>query len=86
MYFFTRESFGKQKGSLAASYAVATSVAKATFGVPMSDYRWLSADRMVQQSVFENGVVATVNFGDKPFVMEDGFELAPGGHRLEKAK
>ena len=86
MYFFTRETFAKQKGRLAASYAVATSVAKETFGVPMSDYRWLSDDRMVQQSVFENGVVATVNFGDKPFVMEDGFELPPGGHRLEKGK
>ena len=86
MYFFTRETFAKQKGSLAASYALATSVAKATFGVPMSDYRWLTSDRLVQQSAFENGVVATVNFGEKTFVMADGFSLAPGGHRLERGK
>lgn len=86
MYFFTRETFAKQQGRLAASQALATATAKATFGVAMSDYRWLTDDRMVQQSEFANGIVATVNFGDRPFVMADGFNLAPGGHRLEKRK
>lgn len=68
------------------SYRLATETAKATFGVPMADYRWLSADRMVQESEFENGVVATVNFGKRPFVMADGTVLPPGGHRLVKRK
>ena len=86
MYFFTRETFAKQKDRLAASYGLATCVAKATFGVPMSDYRWLTDDRMVQQSEFENGVVATVNFGDRPFAMADGFVLPGGGSRMERRR
>lgn len=86
MYFFNRANFERQKGELAASYRLATETAKVTFGVPMSDYRWLSADRMVQESEFENGVVATVNFGEKAFVMSDGFVLPPGGHRLVNLK
>lgn len=86
MYLFTQASFERQKDRLAASCRLATETAKATFGVPMADYRWLSADRMVQESEFENGVVATVNFGDRPFTLPDGTVLAPGGHRLVRRK
>ena len=86
MYFFTRETFSKQKDRLAASYEVATRVAKATFGVPMTDYRWLTPDRLVQQSEFENGVVATVNFGAQSYMMADGFVLPGGGSRFERKK
>lgn len=86
MYFFTRESFARQKSQLADSCRIATAVAKATFGVPMSDYRWLTPDRLVQQSEFENGVVATVNFGEKEFVMADGYVLLAGGHRLQRIR
>jgi len=82
MYLFTRETFARQRDRLAASHRLATATAKATFGVPMRDYRWLSTDRMVQEAEFENGVVATVNFGERPFTLSDGFVLAPGGHRL----
>lgn len=84
MYLFTRASFARQRGRLAASHRLATAVAKATFGVPMADYRWLSDDRMVQESEFENGVVATVNFGERPFTLADSTTLAPGGHRLTR--
>lgn len=83
MYLFTPEVFERQKEQIAKSYQTATKVAKATFGVPMSDYRFLSSDRMVQQSVFENGVVATVNFGQKPFTMSDGYVLEAEGCRFE---
>jgi len=86
MYFFNRANFEKQKDSLAASYRLATEVAKMTFGVPMSDYRWLTADRLVQESEFANGVIATVNFGDKPFTMSDGYVLSEGGARLQRRK
>ena len=84
MYLFTPEVFERQKEQIAKSYQTATKVAKATFGVPMSDYRFLSSDRMVQQSVFENGVVATVNFGQKPFTMIDGYVLEAEGCRFEQ--
>ena len=49
----------------------------------MTDYRWLTPDRLVQQSAFANGVRVTVNFGERPFTMRDGFTLAARGHRFE---
>ena len=42
----------------------------------MTDHRFLTADRTVQQTPFANGVTVTVNFGDKPFRLPDGTELA----------
>ena len=50
---------------------------------PMCGYRWLTPDRKVQQSRFENGVVCTVNFGDKPFKMKDGRIVPPQGFMRE---
>ena len=46
----------------------------------MVDHRILSPDRAVQQSVFADGTVVTVNFGDKPFALPDGTSIAAGGH------
>lgn len=86
MYLFTPETFAKQKGRVAESYRVATMTAKATFGEAMTGYRWLTADRMVQQSEFANGVRATVNFGDKPYRAADGHVIEPMGYRFEHAK
>ena len=83
MYLFTREVFAGIQDRLAASVKVTTPVARATFGVRMTDYRWLTADRLVQQSAFANGVRVTVNFGEKPFTMADGYVLAARGHRFE---
>lgn len=83
MYFFTRQVFEGIQGRLAESVKVTTPVARATFGVRMTDYRWLTADRLVQQSRFANGVSVTVNFGERSFTMADGFVLPPRGHRFE---
>jgi hypothetical protein len=46
----------------------------------MTDHRFLTPDRSVQQTRFANGVVVTVNFGDKPFKLPDGTELAAMSH------
>jgi hypothetical protein len=50
----------------------------------MSDFEILSEDRSVQRSVFANGVEVTVNFGAKPWTMEDGSVLPPGGFILRR--
>lgn len=83
MYLFTKPVFKAIQTQLATSVRVTTPVARATFGVPMTDYRWLTPDRLVQQSAFANGVRVTVNFGERPFTMRDGFTLAARGHRFE---
>ena len=48
--------------------------------------RPFAAERGDRILLTQSYAVATVNFGDKPFVMGDGFKLAPGGHRMEKRK
>ena len=52
---FTKPVFEAIQTQLATSVRVTTPVARATFGVPMTDYRWLTPDRLVQQSAFANG-------------------------------
>ncbi len=83
LYFFNEETWMRFRDQLKASYAVATPVAKATYSTPMKAYRLLTPDRSVQRVEFENGVASTVNFGERPFTMKDGYVLPPHGHRFE---
>ena len=83
MYFFTAKTFAAQRDALAASVKRATAVAKATAFSPMKAYRFLTPDRRVQQSVFENGVTATVNFGETPYALADGTVLVPHGYDVK---
>ena len=48
----------------------------------MTDHRFLTPDRAVQETVFAGGVTVTVNFGDKPHRLPDGTELAPLSHHV----
>ena len=50
----------------------------------MKAYRIMTPDRSVHRAEFENGVASTVNFGDRPYAMKDGYVLAPRSHRLEQ--
>ena len=85
LYFFNEETWLRFRDRLKASYDVTTPIARATYSTPMKRYRILTPDRSVQRVEFENGVASTVNFGEKPFTMKDGFVLAPHGHRFEFA-
>jgi hypothetical protein len=49
----------------------------------MTDHRFLTADRNVQQTTFANGVTITVNFGTTPFRLASGETLPPGGFRAD---
>jgi hypothetical protein len=48
----------------------------------MTDHRFLTPDRSVQQTVFAGGVTVTVNFGDKPFRLPDGTEMPAMGRHV----
>lgn len=83
MFMFTRQFWQANKERFVKSYQTATPVARATGYVEMTSHRWLTPDRAVQQTEFANGVRVTVNFGDQPYVMEDGYRLEPLGYRFE---
>ncbi len=82
LYLFERREFARIQSELAASVARATLTAKAAGWDRMTDFRILTRDRSVQQTRFANGVCATVNFGDSPFVFPDGTTVPPRGSHV----
>jgi len=84
MYLFTKAVFDGIQDRLAESVKVAAPAARETFGVAMTEYRWLTPDRLVQQSAFANGLRVTVNFGERPYKMKDGSELPSHGVRFAR--
>jgi hypothetical protein len=84
VYMFDEAFWKAHRDRFAASYQAAAIPARATAYAAMSDFEILSEDRSVQRSVFSNGVEVTVNFGAKPWVMEDGGVLPPGGFILRR--
>ena len=75
MYMFTRRNWNENKDKFVESYKTAATVARETAYAEMTDHKILSPDRMVQQTVFANGVRVTVNFGEQPFTLSDGTVL-----------
>jgi len=72
MYMFTRQNWNENKERFVESYKTAATTARATAYAEMTDHKIPSPDRLVQQTVFSNGVVVTVNFGEQPFRLPDG--------------
>ena len=79
MYMFSKEWFEKNRGRFAESWKIAGPVSERTGWSEMTDHRILSGDRTVQKSVFSDGTEVIVNFGDKPFALDNGQTLEGGG-------
>jgi len=77
MFMFNAEVWRKYRDRFVESYKTAATIARATGYEEMLSHRWLTDDHSVQESRFANGVVVTVNFGDKPYRMADGTTLRP---------
>ena len=76
----------RERKRFAASYGVWGPIARQTGFSRMTDHRILSPDRLVQQTVFADGTVVTVNFGEKPFGLPDGASLPPMSHRVTTSR
>ncbi|MDR2705435.1 MAG: glycoside hydrolase [Planctomycetaceae bacterium] len=83
MYLFTQEHWNKYKLQFVESYKTAAKTAHVTAYTEMTDHRILSPDRLVQQSLFSNGVIVTVNFGEKAFQLPDGSILNANDWKLQ---
>ena len=78
MFMFDKAYWEKNKNRFVQSYKATCPIARATGYSEMTDHKFLTADRSVQQTTFSNGLTVTVNFGEKAFKMPEGGELAPG--------
>jgi hypothetical protein len=77
MFMFNRKLWGEQKERFVQSYRNTCAVARKCGYSKMTDHRFLTPDRNVQQTRFANGVVVTVNFGNTRFNMSPGKTLQP---------
>lgn len=86
MFMFNRKLWEANRERFVRSYQAIEPVARATGYSEMLSHKWLTPDHAVQETRFANGVAVTTNFGDKPFKLADGTELAPLALRVEGVK
>lgn len=84
MFMFDRNLWEQNRDRFVQSYQATCPVARDTGYVEMTEHRWLTPDRSVQQTRFANGVTVTVNFGGKPYALEGGEPIPPLGRRVSR--
>lgn len=79
MFMFDRKLWRQHQNRFVQSYQTTGPIARATGYAEMTDHRFLTPDRSVQQTAFANGVTVTVNFGEQPYALSNGKAVPPGG-------
>jgi len=82
MFMFDRRVWEQYKDRFARSYKNICDVTRTVGYTEMTDHRFLTPDRNVQQTTFGNGVTVTVNFGEKSFHLTDGKEIEPMSYHV----
>jgi len=82
MFMFNREVWQQYKDRFVQSYKDICPITREVGYAEMTDHRFLSEDRDVQQTTFANGVTITVNFGSDSFHLSDGTEVKPMGYHV----
>lgn len=82
MFMFTRKGWNENKKRFTQSYNNVCKVARAVGYAEMTDHRFLTPDRDIQQTSFANGTTITVNFSGKPYNLPNGEKLEPMGFHL----
>jgi len=82
MFMFTRQGWNQNKDRFVQSYKNVCPVARAVGYAEMTDHRFLTTDRNVQQTKFANGITVTVNFGSKLYLLHDGKKIEPMSYHV----
>jgi len=82
MFMFNRQVWEQYKDRFVQSYKDICPIIREVGYAEMTDHRFLSEDRDVQQTTFANGVVITVNFRSSTFHLGDGTEVKPMGYHV----
>ena len=83
MFMFNRDVWRQYKERFVGSYSHVSPVARAVGYSEMTDHRFLTPDRSVQQTTFANGTTVTVNFGNASFRLSEEIEVRPMGFSVE---
>ncbi len=76
LYHLNLAEWQKRKDAIVEHFRFFSRLHRTTMTAAMTDFRWLTADRMVQRTTFENGVEMTANFGQTAYADSRG-ELPP---------
>jgi hypothetical protein len=82
MFMFDRELWEANRERFIQSYHNTGPVAQAVGYAEMTDHRFLTQDRGVQQTTFANGVTVTVNFTGQPYELPGGVTVGPTGYEV----
>ena len=77
MFMFNRQVFKQNKERFVQSYKDICPIVRAVGYAEMTDHRFLTPDRNVQQTKFANGTTITVNFGSKSYRLPNGKKVKP---------
>ena len=83
MFMFNHALWSENKSRFVQSYRNTCPLVRRVGYSEMTNHRFLTADRSVQQTAFANGVKVTVNFGPAAFQLLDGTRLEPLAFRVE---
>jgi hypothetical protein len=86
MFMFNRALWQQDKARFVRSYRDTCPFVREVGYAEMTDHRFLTPDRAVQQTRFANGVTHTVNFGSAPYSLPTGQVLAPMTFRADPAR
>jgi len=75
MFMFNRQVWEQYRDRFLQSYKNVCPVARAVGYAEMTDHRFLTTNRDVQQTTFANGIIITVNFSDKTYQLPDGQKI-----------
>ncbi|MHB1033020.1 MAG: glycoside hydrolase [Pirellulales bacterium] len=84
MFMFRRDYWEQNKDRFVQSYRNVCPTVRSVGYAEMTDHRFLTPDRNVQQTAFANGVTITVNFGATPYQLPGGVSVAAGGFHVGK--
>ena len=83
MFMFNRKYWEANKERFAQSYQHTCPTIRKVGYSEMTDHRFLTPDRNVQETTFANGTTVTVNFGPTAFNLPDGSKLEALGFRVK---
>jgi hypothetical protein len=83
MFMFDRALWQENQARFVQCYRNTCPLVRRVGYSEMTDHRFLTPDRNVQQTTFANGATVTVNFGDSAFQLPDGKLLKPAGFLVQ---
>ncbi len=86
MFMFDRKFWEANKARFAQSYRNTCPIVRDVATAEMTDHRFLTPNRDVQETTYANGIAVTVNFGATPHVLASGETVAAMGYVVRGRK